>query len=220
MRLGQGLHGVVHLLHLGGREVVGQAQANHGRHGLGAHGRDVRQVHGERRVPDVGGGVGAAAHVHAVNHHVEGQDGAVVEHRGVVADADVHTPAHTHPGRDATNDIEFRFHGATVPATPVRLGYSPPPMIDDATVRHVARLARLRLDDAEEAVMREELSGILEHIDAIRAMDLDGVEPTTHVIEVENVLRPDEPRPSLPRDEALREANDVVDGSFGVPRMD
>ena len=61
--------------------------------------------------------------------------------------------------------------------------------------------------------MREELSGI-------RAMDLDGVEPTTHVIEVENVLRPDEPRPSLPRDEALREANDVVDGSFGVPRMD
>jgi aspartyl-tRNA(Asn)/glutamyl-tRNA(Gln) amidotransferase subunit C len=93
-------------------------------------------------------------------------------------------------------------------------------MIDDATVRHVARLARLRLDDAEEAVMREELSGILQHIDAIRAMDLDGVEPTTHVIEVENVLRPDEPRPSLPRDEALREANDVVDGSFGVPRMD
>ena len=93
-------------------------------------------------------------------------------------------------------------------------------MIDDATVRHVARLARLRLDDAEEAVMREELSGILEHIDAIRAMDLDGVEPTTHVIEVENVLRPDEPRPSLPRDEALREASDVVDGSFGVPRMD
>jgi aspartyl-tRNA(Asn)/glutamyl-tRNA(Gln) amidotransferase subunit C len=93
-------------------------------------------------------------------------------------------------------------------------------MIDDATVRHVARLARLRLDDAEEAVMREELSGILEHIDAIRAMDLDGVEPTTHVIEVENVLRADEPRPSLPREEALREAGDVIDGSFGVPRMD
>ena len=93
-------------------------------------------------------------------------------------------------------------------------------MIDDATVRHVARLARLRLDDAEEAVMREELSGILEHIDAIRAMDLDGVEPTTHVIEVENVLREDIPRPSLTRDEALREASDVVDGSFGVPRMD
>lgn len=68
--------------------------------------------------------------------------------------------------------------------------------------------------------MREELSGILEHIDAIRAMDLDGVEPTTHVIQLENVLRDDVPRPSLTRDEALREAGDVVDGSFGVPRMD
>ena len=158
--------------------------------------------------------------MHAVHHHVEGEHAAVVEHRGVVPDTDVHTATHTHTGGDATNDIEFGFHDATVPATPVRLGYSPPPMIDDATVRHVARLARLRLDDAEEAVMREELSGILQHIDAIRAMDVDGVEPTTHVIQVENVLRPDVPTPSLPRDEALREASDVVDGSFGVPRMD
>jgi aspartyl-tRNA(Asn)/glutamyl-tRNA(Gln) amidotransferase subunit C len=93
-------------------------------------------------------------------------------------------------------------------------------MIDESTVNHVARLARLRLTPDEQQVMREELSGILEHIDAIRAMDLDGVEPTTHVIAVENVLRPDEPRPGLSRDDALREAADVVDGSFGVPRMD
>ncbi len=93
-------------------------------------------------------------------------------------------------------------------------------MIDDATVRHVARLARLRLSDAEEQVMREELSGILAHIDAIRAMDLDGVEPTTHIVELENVLRADVPRPSLPRDEALREARNTVDGEFAVPRMD
>ncbi len=93
-------------------------------------------------------------------------------------------------------------------------------MIDESTVNHVARLARLRLTPDEQQVMREELSGILEHIDAIRAMDLDGVEPTTHVITVENVLRPDVPRPGLSRDDALREAADVVDGSFGVPRMD
>lgn len=92
-------------------------------------------------------------------------------------------------------------------------------MIDESTVNHVARLARLRLTPDEQQVMREELSGILEHIDAIRAMDLDGVEPTTHVIAVENVLRPDVPRPGLSRDDALREAADVVDGSFGVPRM-
>lgn len=93
-------------------------------------------------------------------------------------------------------------------------------MIDENTVRHVARLARLRLEPEEEKVMQEELSGILEHIDAIRSMDLDGVPPTTHVLALENVLRADVPRPSLPRDEALREADDVVDDSFGVPRMD
>ena len=57
---------------------------------------------------------------------------------------------------------------ATVPPAPSPLGYSPPPMIDDSTVHHVARLARLRLSPDEEHVMREELSGILGHIDAIR----------------------------------------------------
>ena len=93
-------------------------------------------------------------------------------------------------------------------------------MIDENTVRHVARLARLRLEPEEEKVMQEELSGILEHIDALRSMDLDGVPPTTHVLALENVLRADVPRPSLPREEALREADDVVDESFGVPRMD
>ncbi len=93
-------------------------------------------------------------------------------------------------------------------------------MIDDSTVHHVARLARLRLAPDEEHVMGEELSGILEHIDVIRGMDVEGVPPTTHVIALENVLRPDEPRPGLSRDDALREARHVVDDGFGVPRMD
>lgn len=93
-------------------------------------------------------------------------------------------------------------------------------MIDESTVRHVARLARLRLSPEEEQVMQQELSGILGHIDAITSIDLDGVPPTTHVIALENVLRADVPRDSLPRVEALREAQDVVDDSFGVPRMD
>jgi aspartyl-tRNA(Asn)/glutamyl-tRNA(Gln) amidotransferase subunit C len=93
-------------------------------------------------------------------------------------------------------------------------------MIDESTVHHIARLARLRLSPEEEKVMQRELSGILEHIDAIRAMALDDVPATTHVIALENVLRPDVPRPGLTRDEALREAHDVIDGSFGVPRMD
>ena len=93
-------------------------------------------------------------------------------------------------------------------------------MIDDATVRHVARLARLHLDDDEERRMRVELSGILEHIDRIQSLDLDDVPPTTHVVEQKNVLRDDEPRPGLSAAEALREAPEVVEGRFAVPKFE
>lgn len=93
-------------------------------------------------------------------------------------------------------------------------------MIDDATVRHVARLARLHLDDDEERRMRDELSGILEHIDRIQALDLDDVPPTTHVVALENVLRDDEPWAGLSVEEALREAPEVVEGRFAVPKFE
>jgi aspartyl-tRNA(Asn)/glutamyl-tRNA(Gln) amidotransferase subunit C len=93
-------------------------------------------------------------------------------------------------------------------------------VIDADMVRHVARLARLRLEPEEEARMREELSGILDHVDRIQSLDLEGVEPTTHVIALENVLREDEPRPSLPAEEALREAPEVEGGRFAVPRFE
>lgn len=93
-------------------------------------------------------------------------------------------------------------------------------MIDETTVRHVARLARLRLAADEEERMVEELSGILGHVDRIQALELDDVEPTTHVVELENVMRDDVPRPSLPVDEALREAPEVVEGRFAVVKFD
>lgn len=93
-------------------------------------------------------------------------------------------------------------------------------MIDDATVRHVARLARLHLDDEEARTMETELSGILEHVDVIQALDLDGVPPTTHVLELVNVMRADEPRPSLSVEEALREAPEVVEGRFAVVKFE
>jgi aspartyl-tRNA(Asn)/glutamyl-tRNA(Gln) amidotransferase subunit C len=48
-------------------------------------------------------------------------------------------------------------------------------------------------------------------------LDLEGVEPTTHVVELQNVLREDEPRPCLPREKALAGAPDVADGGFRVP---
>jgi aspartyl-tRNA(Asn)/glutamyl-tRNA(Gln) amidotransferase subunit C len=61
------------------------------------------------------------------------------------------------------------------------------------------------------------LSGILGHVDRIGELDLDDVEPTSHVVDLENVLRPDEPRPSWPRDVMLEQAPHPVDGAFQVP---
>lgn len=90
-------------------------------------------------------------------------------------------------------------------------------MIDREQVLHVARLARLRLSDQEVETMAAELSNILEHIERIGELDLDGVPPTSHVVEVANALRADVPRPSLPRDVALAEAPATQDGGFLVP---
>ena len=90
-------------------------------------------------------------------------------------------------------------------------------MIDREQVLHVARLARLELSEEELARMPEELSGILEHVDRISALDLSEVEPTSHVIALENVWRADEPRPSLPRERALEPAPDPAEGAFRVP---
>ena len=90
-------------------------------------------------------------------------------------------------------------------------------MIDRDQVLHVARLARLRLSEEEVERMASELSGILDHVDRISQLDLDGVEPTAHVLPLENVLRADEPRPSWARERVLEQAPDPVDGAFRVP---
>ena len=90
-------------------------------------------------------------------------------------------------------------------------------MIDREQVIHVARLARLELSEAELERMAAELAGILEHVDRISSLELDDVEPTTHVVELENVLRADEPEACLPRERALENAPDVADGAFRVP---
>jgi aspartyl-tRNA(Asn)/glutamyl-tRNA(Gln) amidotransferase subunit C len=90
-------------------------------------------------------------------------------------------------------------------------------MLQRETVDHVARLARLELDEAETEKMAVELSQILDHIEAIRALDLDGVEPTSHVVDLVNALREDVPAPSLAREVALASAPDPTDSGFGVP---
>jgi aspartyl-tRNA(Asn)/glutamyl-tRNA(Gln) amidotransferase subunit C len=90
-------------------------------------------------------------------------------------------------------------------------------MIDREQVLHVARLARLRLSEQEVETMVGELSGILEHVDRIGRLDLEGVEPTSHVVALENVLRADRPWRSLPREVALAPAPEPLDGAFRVP---
>ncbi len=90
-------------------------------------------------------------------------------------------------------------------------------MIDRDQVLHVARLARLRLSDDEVERMAGELSKILEHVARMDELDLDGVEPTSHVVELQNVLREDVPRDSLPRERALEQAPDAAEAGFRVP---
>ncbi len=91
------------------------------------------------------------------------------------------------------------------------------PMIEREEVLHIARLARLRLSEEEVDRMQSELSGVLAHVDRIGTLDLAGVPPTSHVVELENVLRDDEPAPSLSREQALANAPDAEDDSFRVP---
>ena len=90
-------------------------------------------------------------------------------------------------------------------------------MLSRDQVLHVARLARLELNEEELDRMGEELSGVLDHIEKIGELDLEAVPPTSHVVEVENALRADEPRPSLPRDVVLAEAPDPAPDGFRVP---
>jgi aspartyl-tRNA(Asn)/glutamyl-tRNA(Gln) amidotransferase subunit C len=90
-------------------------------------------------------------------------------------------------------------------------------VIDRDQVLHVARLARLALTDEELERMSGELSAILDHVERMNELDLSGVEPTSHVVGLENILRADEPRPSWPRERVLEEAPDPAEGAFRVP---
>jgi len=90
-------------------------------------------------------------------------------------------------------------------------------MLDRDQVLHVARLARLELTGEELERMGDELSHVLDHIEKIRELDLDGVSPTSHVVDVPMPLRPDEPKPCLAREAVLASAPEPVAGGFGVP---
>ena len=86
-------------------------------------------------------------------------------------------------------------------------------------VLHVAALARLEIPEDEVDAVRDQLGAILEAVGKVSELDLADVEPMTHPLELVNAWAEDEPRPSLPQEEALANAPDPADGSFRVPAV-
>ena len=86
-------------------------------------------------------------------------------------------------------------------------------------VLHVARLARLEIPEGEVEAVQAQLGAILEAVGKVSELDLSDVEPTSHPLDIVNVWGADEPRPSLPAEEALANAPDPADGHFRVPAV-
>jgi len=93
------------------------------------------------------------------------------------------------------------------------------PDVSREVVEHVALLARLALSDAEKDRLQKELGRILEHADKLQAIDVTGVEGTSHVIPMTNVFREDEVGESLDPEEVVANAPDAADEFFRVPRI-
>jgi aspartyl-tRNA(Asn)/glutamyl-tRNA(Gln) amidotransferase subunit C len=91
--------------------------------------------------------------------------------------------------------------------------------ISVAQAAHVAHLARLELSEDELVRYAAQLSSVLDHVEAIRRLDLSGVPPTTHALPIADVLRADEVQPGLSQADALAAAPDAEGGRFRVPRI-
>jgi aspartyl-tRNA(Asn)/glutamyl-tRNA(Gln) amidotransferase subunit C len=92
-------------------------------------------------------------------------------------------------------------------------------VIDRKDVEHVARLGRLALTEAELERMRVELGAILDYIEKLKAVDVEGVEPTSHAVPLVNVMREDEVEPSVEREPMMSNAPDRAGEFFRVPRI-
>jgi aspartyl-tRNA(Asn)/glutamyl-tRNA(Gln) amidotransferase subunit C len=91
--------------------------------------------------------------------------------------------------------------------------------IDETQVRKVAKLARLDLNDSEVEQFSGELSSIIEYIEKLNELDVEGVEPLAHCLPIHNVFRDDVAQPSLDNASALANAPDKHDGYFKVPKV-
>lgn len=86
-------------------------------------------------------------------------------------------------------------------------------------VKHVAELARLSLTEQETETFSQQLSDILDFAEKLNELDTEHVEPTRHVLPIQNVMREDEERPSWSREKVLSNAPDTQDGQFRVPAV-
>ena len=91
--------------------------------------------------------------------------------------------------------------------------------MSDFDVKYVANLARLALTPAEEEKLGAQLNNILGYIEKLKELDVAGIEPTSHAVPLINVFRPDEIRPSISNEEALRNAPAKANGLFLVPKI-
>lgn len=90
---------------------------------------------------------------------------------------------------------------------------------DTIDVRHIARLARLDLDDAEAATFQPQLQAVLDHVHSLAALDLDGIEPTAHSHETHSPMRDDTPGDSLDPAAVLANAPDSAQDQIRVPKV-
>ena len=91
--------------------------------------------------------------------------------------------------------------------------------IDEAQVRHVAKLARLDLTDTEVATFSTQLNAILDYVQKLNKLDTTGIEPLSHCLPVHNVFREDEIKESLDHESALANAPDRDEQFFKVPKI-
>jgi aspartyl-tRNA(Asn)/glutamyl-tRNA(Gln) amidotransferase subunit C len=89
----------------------------------------------------------------------------------------------------------------------------------DLDVKYVAHLARIQLTPDEESRFGAQLGQVLDYIEKLKQLDVSNVEPTAHAVPLVNVTRADEIRPSLPNNEALRNAPARANGLFVVPKI-
>ncbi len=91
--------------------------------------------------------------------------------------------------------------------------------ISKQEVEHVAKLARLELSEEEKEKLTDQLSNILTYVEKLNELDTTGIEPTSHVLDIRNVMRDDVAAPSLPQERALANAPDKAAGHYKVPKI-